>query len=213
MNDIVARLKYMITQTGPVNETRRLVIEHLTRSESELPILWHPLGFIDIPIERDSSGKLVIHVWHPDFGRPQLPQQICHSHGWTLHSAVLAGAIENQTFEVASDQAGDQRLYKVRYDGPKSISDPLDKRVTSKRVDEVQLYTGEQYTVADNSFHWSQGLGTLVITVMCASFAQAGPAYVVRPWSSTSTYTYVREPCDRTARDVILADVMQAIRG
>jgi hypothetical protein len=89
-SSITAQLKQAIVQIEPVSKIRSLIINYLESRGSATAVLWHPLGFIDIPIERNHAGKLVIHVWHPDLYRPQLPQQICHSHGWVLRSAVPA---------------------------------------------------------------------------------------------------------------------------
>ena len=210
--DVSAWLAQSVREAAPIEEIRDLVREYLNQHEYA-PAVWHPLGFIDIPIERNAAGKLVIHVWHPRFSRAQEPRQICHSHGWILHSAVLAGELENHTFDIAGNLAGEQRLYQVRYAGTSSVSEALDARVTCTRAGEERLSAGRQYVLPSDTFHWSQELGVLAVTVMYANFADATPAYVVRPWTGDHTYTYARQACDASDQKQILADVKNAIRG
>ncbi len=210
--DVSTWLAQSVCEAAPIEGIRDLVCEYLNQ-HGYAPVLWHPLGFIDVPIERNAAGKLVIHVWHPRFSRAQQPRQICHSHGWILHSAVLAGELENHTFDIAGNPAGEQRLYQVRYAGASSVSEALDERVTSTRAGEERLSAGRQYTLPADTFHWSQELGALAVTVMYANFVDATPAYVVRPWTGSHTYTYVRQACDASDQRHILADIKNAIRG
>lgn len=195
--------------------TRRLV----ARADAEdLVARWHPLGFIDIPISegvaaaRRKSSHTTIHVWHPEFSRPQDPPDICHSHGWHLDSVVLHGSFVNETYDVEVDEAAPYMLYEVSYGASVSISQSTGRRVTVRIGNEERMQQGRRYQIPAEFFHWTRTSGDdLVITVMSSSSFTGKSPMIVRSAESRRAHEYERTFCSNGVRKTVFKDILSRL--
>ncbi|MFE9643616.1 hypothetical protein ACFYO0_05570 [Streptomyces sp. NPDC006365] len=184
----------------------------------ELVARWHPLGFIDIPISEGAaaacrkSTHTTIHVWHPEFSRPQDPPDVCHSHGWHLDSVVLYGSFVNETYDVEADAAAPYTLYEVSYGAGVSISQSTGRRVTVRIENEERIQQGTRYQIPAEFFHWTRtNSDDLVITVMSSGGFTGKSPMTVRSADSRLTYEYERKFCSSGVRKTVFQDILSRL--
>jgi hypothetical protein len=211
MSRLTEEMESVFHDGGNRDPLSKLALRHLT-GDHEVVMLWHPLGFIDIPLVRDDRIKMVIHVWHPNFSRRQEPPQICHSHGWHLISTVLTGAFENWSFGIDANANGRHQVYQISYDRAASISTVTDHIVDAERTARERLVEGQTYRIPSDSYHWSHSGDNIVVTAMYADLTNATPGRAIWKRSHAIEYRYVRQQCERSAASAIRRDVIAALK-
>ncbi|MFF7547669.1 hypothetical protein ACFZCU_29140 [Streptomyces canus] len=196
-----------------IAQTTRRLVAHA--DAEDLVARWHPLGFIDIPVSEGApaahrrSTHTTIHVWHPEFSRPEDPPDICHSHGWHLDSVVLHGSFVNETYDVEASAAAPYLLYEVSYGSDASISRATGRRVTARIGSEERLQQGTRYQIPAELFHWTRAHGDdLVITVMSSSSFTGKAPMTVRSVGSPPARTYQRTPCPSRVQKSVFEDIL-----
>lgn len=72
----------------------------------EVPVTWHPNGFVVFELGQRALGLLRLHIW-PRGERPMRNDQAhIHTHVWDLCSRVLAGVYSERLYEVGADGEG-----------------------------------------------------------------------------------------------------------
>lgn len=205
---------------GDTTSTVAALLRRLLTEDPPELAQWHPLGFIDIPLNRDRSTALrqrehaTVHVWHPRLSRPQLPQHACHSHGWRLRSHVLHGRFNNETYHVTERPSGDHVLYEVSYNDGISRSVSTDVRVESVLARTDNIEAGTIYEIPRDAFHWTrQSTDDLVITAMMSSALSGQPPRNVRSRPCLPEYTYARAACSTAERTQIFESIIERIEG
>lgn len=97
---------------------------------------WHSNGFAKLVLHRHRSPELSLrlHVWTGDRPAPAVDYQNIHNHRWAFGSVVLAGALDVDEFEEASDPGDPKALvcdafaYDAVPDGASGQLRPLGRR-------------------------------------------------------------------------------------
>jgi hypothetical protein len=214
-----AELTALISDRQPAKRISEVLGEILEAAESEdLQAIWHPLGFIDIPIAQSTSARLresehyTVHVWHPRLSVPQVPRHVCHSHEWSLRSCVLYGEITNESYTVIPSEDGDHMLYEVHYGDGISYSGATGQSVDVEQSDRTAIPQWGWYEIESPAFHWSRvGDSDLVITAMQSSSHTGCPPRNVRRKPCAENYVYHRHQCPSEARSMIFTDMLSRL--
>jgi hypothetical protein len=141
--------------SGEVADLALLGLSHIAKGGVARRAVRHPLGFTCMPVGRNETFGVCIHVWNRGWA-PQLATSAVHSHSWDLASYVLHGQLGNQRFDVF-DEADDPQ-YRVFEVG---ISEGLDdlratrRLVRSEQQSPVWHVAGEAYGLPAGAFHAS----------------------------------------------------------
>lgn len=217
---LLATLSDAVQNSATADQIRGLILSYLrmTRAD-EVPMHWHPLGFIDVPLsagdilEQRKSHRPTIHVWHPDFTRPQMPAQVCHSHDWDLESTVVAGTLENIEFVVQESPQGEYRKFAVSYENLQSVSTRMPGSYNVSEVRRLMLMCDTRYEVPGGTFHWSRPEAhRIVITTMTRSpMGSSKQAETLRRYPCEMQYRYLRAACEGTDKQKIIQSIIDTI--
>jgi hypothetical protein len=115
---------------------------------------YHVLGFLHCRLGESEGHTVRLHIW-PSVPRIYAePVWAVHTHHWTIDSAVIAGHVLNETFEVNRDDQGPHELYEVAY-----LGDGLsERRRTGQRVSMVRTSAerweaGQRYEIPLETYH------------------------------------------------------------
>jgi hypothetical protein len=165
----------------------------------DLHAVWHPLGFIDIPLAGGTRSAMrqgqraTLHVWHPELTRPQSPQHVCHSHGWHLHSYVVHGSFLNEVYSVTPSSGATHMLYEVAYAAGVSRSTSTGQLVGVDLVDAKTMPPGSYYEIPSTTYHWTRHTGDeLTVTAMGSTQLSGEPPRNVRAIPCEPEYKYAR---------------------
>jgi hypothetical protein len=202
-----------VMRHGAYDQLLSASIAFLASRGEEIAVHWHPLGFIDIPVSRNTTDRTTIHVWHPRFRRRQEPPELCHSHGWTLWSTVLAGTVENHTFEVTESAVPTGAvLYVVDYVGPTSVALRTSHYVIPELVNTESVLWGRQYSIAADTYHSTSNPPHITITVMHSDLRNAASSRVIWPPATKEPeFRYERQACSPETTKQVIADVLTAL--
>jgi hypothetical protein len=192
-------------------------------SDPAIEILTHPLGFLDIPLSsallpsKRIGREAAVHAWHPRISYPQIPRQICHSHGWPLNSWVLAGGITTIAFsvdDVKGDSPGIGSVFKIEYVDDYSVSIRQSREVGVNERGRTRVSAGGHYFLEAEDFHWSQPDPRIVsVTLVARGNSSESTGTTIRPVDSEDEYRYRRTFLNRDDRDVVLRDTIEAIQS
>ena len=166
----------------------------------------HPNGFVVCRIEQAmfTNWQIRIHLWPASFaftsgldaGGAEVPS--VHSHGWDLLSKVVAGEMEDSTYEVAVDPMGSKALFTVEsdYGVGSSRLKPFESAVTMTEVAKVRrTAVSGSFDIPAGRFHASRPLAQLPsATVVATSTQRVKPCEVVRPRGGQDLVGRSREP-------------------
>ncbi|MEV4416674.1 hypothetical protein [Catellatospora sp. NPDC049609] len=126
----------------------------------------HPLGFICLPLSRgERAVGVCVHIWSAGDVATRATSAV-HCHSWDLLSFVLAGAVENQTYQVADDADGPLRVYEIRsVDGQDEIA-ATERRVHVSPGPSGVHPGGEFYELPAGHFHASRIRSSEAVTVV-----------------------------------------------
>lgn len=183
-------------------------LEQVVSGRRALRAVRHPLGFVCLPILRDGSLGVCVHVFGgTTFGGMPQPESTVpqvHSHSWDLTSTVLYGWLGNRRMRVHDEpDKPTHRLFEVHSD-PSGIDElrPTERLVRCLPGVEQTAVRGQTYSLPAGEFHTSvvadgRPAATLVLgrTLPGRADLSVGPL-------SASGHRMVRRTCDaaQTAR-------------
>lgn len=111
----------------------------------------HNNGFNKIVLATGAGGeyKLRLHLWRPH--REPHSEHI-HNHRWMFSSIVLAGEMQMEFFELASDHSGGPQLERHRYSRSLGSS-----RFGTQFVDRVKIRSTFAGTLGSGASYWLRG--------------------------------------------------------
>ena len=128
-------------------------LRDIAEGRRDLTGVWHPLGFLCLPIERLGDHGICVHQWTLAL-RPCLTTSAIHSHSWDLTSYVLYGGLRNERVQVIDDpDFPTHRVFDVRsYGDVDEIG--ATTRLVSYRAESVEAHgAGGVYSLPAGEFH------------------------------------------------------------
>jgi hypothetical protein len=129
------------------------LLREIADGRRDLTGVWHPLGFLCLPIERLGDHGVCVHQWTLALP-PCLTTSAVHSHSWDLSSYVLYGKLRNERMRVVdSPDFPTHRVFDVRSHGD---VDELSAttRLVSYHLESVNQYgEGGVYYLPAGEFH------------------------------------------------------------
>jgi hypothetical protein len=124
----------------------------------------HPLGMLSVRVRTSETTELRLHVWSESTSEFKDALGSIHDHIWTLRSCIVAGFIENLTFEAVADDQGAYSLSHHDYTTEKIHKHPM--KYTAVELSRHHVSVGETYDLGAQILHTtipsSQGTITLV---------------------------------------------------
>lgn len=160
--------------------------------------VYHPLGFIYVPLMRGGSWTLRLHFWTPE-GKPVVetwdPYTV-HMHTWDLYSYVLCGEIVNQIIEV-EEAPGDGRfrVFDIVGEGRRSTITPTERTVNARVTSEQRVPAGGMYRMSNSTYHTS--LNPTGVDIVTAALVVRVPGARERTLGPLDgkTHQYLRPSC------------------
>lgn len=169
MNDSVDQLNDFFRL--PISEeVGSKICLYLERNIVDLWPNWHALGFIHCLLATASSGAtLRLHLWSSDFSHPCEQSAKIHDHRFDVNSRVLAGAVENTTYEFRSSLQGDMRTCRVTYGGEESWITESDDFGFLRPVSTAIIGAPESYVVQKFDLHETRLISPRALTLVRTS--------------------------------------------
>lgn len=139
----------------------------------------HPLGFLCIRWNLDLNRSVRIHIWNRKFNWTQSPNWPIHDHIFSFKSAVLAGLIQNKTYEQL--QMSNRRtwnLFEVEYSSQCSKLIPQSRAVALRIFSASLQPTGSAYELPAGVLHRSTLRSDVAITALATT---TEPALTLKP--------------------------------
>ncbi|MFF7973540.1 hypothetical protein [Streptomyces sp. NPDC007905] len=139
-------------------ELRRHAVAELDRIVSgrrDLRAVRHPLGFVCLPILRDGSEGVCVHVFGVAEAQSDAPVPQVHSHSWDLISTVLYGWLGNRRMDVDdTTEAPTHRVFEVLSE-PSGVDElrPTQRLVRCLPGAEQTSARGQTYALPAGEFH------------------------------------------------------------
>jgi len=149
--DAVRALRY--GDSTAVDRWARLLVAEVISGRRVAEAVRHPLEFICMPLYRDDSRGLCLHLWEGD-GKSVSP--VVHAHSWDLWSYVLSGTVFNEHFTVEDEtEYSCCRIYEVENVGAVDEICATDRLVSHSRRRLEEIPRGKIYRLAAGEFHCS----------------------------------------------------------
>ena len=113
--------------------------------------LWHPLGFVSLPLTEGAGWALKIHYWPKGTRKPKKPDWPIHDHRFHIESRVLLGVVGNWKYKII--EGGEERLFPVSYSGKDSVIMPHGNAITAVLDSKEYHVAGEVYEICRKTFH------------------------------------------------------------
>jgi hypothetical protein len=182
-HDLECLISCSCAETRP--GTRFDLRDFLLTNRASLELSQHPLGFLDVvprgldlKASRDSTRRLAVHIWHESWQVAEEPRSVCHSHGWSMTSAVHAGALVNRRFDVRASAHGPAALYQVVYSASHAADLLCEGPVSVACESEGCIEPGIEYSLGAGEFHDSVSRAGLTVTSMVAGRPGKAPFVV-----------------------------------
>jgi hypothetical protein len=151
---LVERAASAVISGGDPRPGLQPLVEVLLQDPDAYPASNHILGFIHCRVAEVNGQTLRIHIWPKRNRSGGTPDWPVHTHHWTISSAILAGYVFNETFEVTQDEEGRHQNYEVQYlDNGKSERIRTNMRVSSALICVDRWSAGERYEIPLNTYH------------------------------------------------------------
>jgi hypothetical protein len=125
----------------------------------DLPAIRHPLGFLCLPVLREGTKGVCVHLFESDSETEDdgegLGSSLVHAHSWALISYVLYGRVTNRSVRVVDDPtAPTHRVYEVhsRPDGTDEVR-RTGRLVRGEPDGFAHSASGDVYVVRPGEFH------------------------------------------------------------
>lgn len=140
--------------------------------------MWHPLGFVSLPLKEGNGWALKLHYWPKGVRKPKSPDWQIHDHRFHIESRVLYGTIGNWIYRI--EEGGDSRLFPVSYSGKDSILESNGLPVTAILEKEDYHKAGTVYEISRSVFHQAYvPLDSSVMTIVLQTDFVEKPPFVV----------------------------------
>lgn len=179
---------------------------------------WHGIGVLQRYVTSTPALESRLHVWSPKLERPGIWESgSIHDHRFTLHSSVLAGALEHEEFTDISF-TGD-RFDHTQYVFPHArIQDP-DKPEEMRIVGFVRVRgaqrmvfgQGMEYWFPAGAFHRSRAQGELAVTFCVKHDQQEARASVLAPSIETPVPAFQKDALPEGVLREVLTDAGAAL--
>jgi hypothetical protein len=178
----------------------------------------HPLGFLDV-VAADTFGatrtgrrSTAIHIWHPRFTYPELDPPSCHSHGWSLTSAVLCGGLSDTRYATQARANGSHVAYSVRYAPANSSVDATRLRFDVMALAQHLFQAGDVYSMLADEFHDTHDSNYITITALIrGELSSSAVALYSEP--DRKMRTYQRNPIPPDQAKLAISDIVAALKG
>ncbi len=129
---------------------RELILSTIERQAGR-DAIWHPLGFVSSTLQADDSGILKLHLWPRGERRPKQPNWAIHDHSFHISSRVLAGKVQNVSYEVIPGESA--RRYTVSYTNFDSVLVATSETVDCITVATKTMVAGDRYELPLGTYH------------------------------------------------------------
>ncbi|MCF3134461.1 hypothetical protein [Streptomyces olivochromogenes] len=132
-------------------------LDRIVSGRRPLCAVRHPLGFVCLPILRDGSEGVCVHVFGAPEAAPDEAAPQVHSHSWELTSTVLYGRLGNRRMSVADvTERPTHRVFEVLSD-PSGVDElrPTQRLVRCAPDVEQTSGRGQTYDLPAGEFHTS----------------------------------------------------------
>ena len=213
MNELIHELDgHLLARKRPDKELVAALLLSLERNASDLEAHWHSLGFVNLTFASLPDGSLRFHCW-PAFTQSQCEQQWrVHDHVYRLRSVLVVGELQNLTYSVTKDSAGEHQLYEVEYATDLSRLRATGERVRASVTTEDRLQKGDVYDIPAGEFHQSRRLEGALSSTLMRTFAPKRPT--ARVVGGRSGPPVIERPLLQCPTDVLarcLADTRSSI--
>lgn len=153
------------------------VLEKISDWRDGIP-LWHPLGFVSLPLIESEGWVLKLHYWPNGMRKPKKPDWPIHNHRFRIESRVLYGAVENRLYGI--EMGGEYRLFPVAYSGKDSVLEPSETFVTATLQNTEYHKAGVTYEIPRKVFHQTfVPINTSAMTIVLQTDLVDSPPFVV----------------------------------
>ncbi|GHJ53032.1 hypothetical protein Nm8I071_23390 [Nonomuraea sp. TT08I-71] len=178
-------------------------LHDLASNRGAFDSIYHPLGFIYVPMLKDDGGMLRLHLWL-DGGTPEdITTSPYHMHTWNLTSYVHCGSLENQMIKVdAGGPLGPYRVFEIIGNRQRGELQATDEEVRA-RIDSVERVTaGNVYRIPAGQYHTT--VNTSEGDLVTVAYVQKVAGTMERNLGPVNTPTHIVErqacPPDDVAR-------------
>jgi hypothetical protein len=141
---------------GPIRNLLVDLLDGIGSGTRNFRAVYHPLGFVYVPLIREKDWSLRLHLWLAEETRMTTtfsPYQV-HMHTWDLSSYVLHGSLQNQMIDAGQDQDGPQfRVFDIVGHGNESVISPTADVVRASVASTHSVHAGEIYRIPHSRYH------------------------------------------------------------
>lgn len=199
-NDLrqIRRLLLARDDPGRLNEQLICLVHELSVGSRTFDAVYHPLGFVYVPLLRARDWTLRLHFWKaggvPVVGtwRPYM----VHMHTWDLYSYVLQGDLVNQVISVEeTSRRADFRVFEIVGKDRVSTISPTSTTVRASISSEQRVSAGHFYSLPHGQYHTT--LNPSGRDIVTAALVVRVPGTMERTLGPLDgqTHDIVRRPC------------------
>lgn len=156
------------------------------------PAVRHPLEFVCLPLWREGTSGLCLHVW-PGDGHDSSP--VVHAHSWDLWSYVVCGTVVNEVMRVRDDGTDPGHgLYAVTSRGRVDEFRDTGRRVVCAPGERQEIPAGQVYRLSSGRFHRSGHQG-FTATLVLGEQREGLENLVLGPLGGHRWHDLPRETC------------------
>ena len=213
MPTLAEHLTELIVRRGERSEIHAVTSEllaGLVKNRAPASAVWHPLGFVYLPLHRESKRTLRLHIWASELPRATLTTSPYHCHAWDLTSYVYCGRLSNVLVDVRpASAAPDYRIFHISGDSRIDLLQPTADVVSATIVSADDVVSGQTYTIPAGRYHATNVGDCLTATVVVAQRRPSFPEFTLGPVALGAHRTH-RQPVSadlltRTAARVLAA--------
>jgi hypothetical protein len=152
--DMLDRLIRGGTASDTACEQAAGALEEIAHGKRELCAVRHPLGFLCLPLLREGTRGVCVHLYEEDRGPGPAGSQM-HAHSWELRSLVLYGRLTNRPVVVTDrPDVPTHRVFEVRSD-PGGVDEllPTPRLVRGEPGPGQTSARGDAYSMPAGQFH------------------------------------------------------------
>lgn len=209
------KFKHFFLENPPEEVSYDIFIEFLCMIKDQRPPLegiWHPNGFLYVPLIEENMMAVRLHVWPP--GREKTNDKtlnwFIHSHSWDLQSYVLCGNILKSIYEVSNSHAPTHRIYHAYSFGLQNELHATDSLVSCKLKSTEKISPGKTYTIKSDTFHTAPvNVNQLTATLVVWQKAKYGVSKVLGSLNGDKIYAMKRTACNSDETEYLIKLVEQ----
>ncbi|HEY0194089.1 MAG TPA: hypothetical protein VGC42_23390 [Kofleriaceae bacterium] len=200
-SDLLGRLDAVLRRTAPdalaeLARVARSILECVAAG-ANVSAVYHPLGFVSVPLAKTRDTMLRLHFWDPEVGSTPLP---FHCHRWHLTGYVVCGHLQNKIIAAtpAAEDLGDATRLRVYREVVSPRSDEFERtdelvRPELRSLEDVRA--GQRYTMDAGLFHTTVNpTGQALVTVIMVN-DRGQREMALGPVDGEPRYRLQRSPC------------------